>query len=393
MRIALSRAAGALLLVGGGALAEEVETSAADAAPPPFELTRSLQALQDQIAIGSEAATSAQRALLIHIGEQFLAADPELWREPANARAAIVYVLSGGRPQLLHKLIQEENLPPTEADLARGALAYATGRRDEARALLEDVDARALPASVGAHIALVQASLTMDSDPEIAVGHLETARLLAPGTLVEEAALRRQLSVESALADAESFMALARQYFRRFPHSVYASNFLRAFPKLWADLDMPATADSFAKLEATVAGLEPEDRRALYLSLAHDRLLAGDTETAGLVAIGASEIAGADSTAAARAGLYSAAAGVAGKASALALEALEALDPALLSGADAELHAAALAVAGEVQRPSDAAPRLDVDQGVDPGDLEAAEVLEQARQTLAAADALLERTR
>lgn len=388
MRTAVIRAAGALLLVGGGALAEEVETPV-PAAPPPFELTRSLQALQDQIAIGSEAATSAQRALLLHIGEQFLAAEPELWRDPANARAAIIYVLSGGRPQLLHKLIQDGSLPAGEADLARGALAYATGRRDEAWSLLEKVDARALPASVGAHIALVQASLRMDADPRSAVEYLETARLLAPGTLVEEAALRRQLSVESGLADAESFMALARQYLRRFPHSVYAGNFLRAFPKLWADLGLPGDADSFARLEATVAELEPAERRALYLSLAHDRLVAGDTETARLVATGASELAGADGAEAARAGLYRAAAGVAGKAPALALDALEAIDPASLSGADAELHAAALAVAAEVQRPSDAAPRLDVD----PGDLEAAEVLEQARQTLAAADALLERTR
>ena len=411
MRAALHQAAGALLLVGGAALAGEtkpaaeaaspakVETPAQaqpvgaakseDAPPSPFELTRSLQALQDQIALGSEAANSAQRALLTHIGEQLMAAEGQIWREPANARAAIVYVLSGGRPQLLHRLIREGQLPPSETDLARGVLAYATGRREEAWSILEKIDARALPPTLGANVALVQATLTMETDRESAVEYLETARLLAPGTLIEEAALRRQLSVASALADAESFMSLARQYVRRFPRSVFAANFLRAFPELWAGLDLPGDADTFAKLEATVAGLDAGARRDIYLALSLDRLIAGEVEFARLAATGATGLAEAGSADAARAALYGAAAQVASEAPSPAIDAIRAIDPASLAPADAELRAAALQVADQVQSEPEAAELT----GGDTGDLEASEVLARARQAIAAADALLERSR
>lgn len=408
----LRNAACMLLLVAGGAAAAEPEPSglAPDAGPtatepaataaseaatsgagprPPYELTRSLQALQDQIALGSEAARSALRALLTHVGEQLAAADPDVWREPANARAAIVYVLSGGRPQLLHRLIQDEQLAKSERDLAQGALAYATGRRDEAWSFLEGVDARALPPSLGAHVALVQASLTMETDRERAVEYLETARLLAPGTLIEEAALRRQLSVASALADAESFMSLARQYVRRYPRSLYASNFLRAFPELWVGLDLPGDADAFARLESTVAGVAPDDRRDLYLALSRNRLVAGDIDIARSAAMGASALAEAGSAAAVRAGLYEAAAQVASDETSLAVGAIEAIDPVSLSEEDARLRAAALAVADQVRRPPESAKL----PGGDTGDLEASEVLDRGRQVVAAADALLEKTR
>jgi chemotaxis protein MotC len=318
-----------------------------------------------------------------------LAAEPDVWREPANARAAIIYVLSGGRPHLLHKLIEEKLLPESETELARGALAYATGRREEAWSLLEKMDARDLPPALGAHLALMQASLTMDKDPGSAVAYLETARLLAPGTLIEEAALRRQLSVASALSDAESFMSLARQYLRRFPDSIYAANFMRAFPDLWAGLDLPGDAETFASLEATVAGLAGADRRAIYLALAHDGLVAGEVELARLTATGASGLAEADSAEGRRAALYAAAAQVAGEDTPRALEALRAIDPAALDEADAELHAAALSVAEQVrQEPESVRPPAG-----DAGGAEPSAVLERAREAIAAADALLERTR
>jgi chemotaxis protein MotC len=406
---ALFHALGVLLLLGGGALATEpatpdtagvqapdaaeveaAEVDAPDDEPrPPYELTRSLQALQDQVAVGSEAANAAQRGLLVHIGEQLLAAAPEVWIEPANARAAIVYTLSGGRPDLLHRLIRDELLPAGEMDLAKGALAYAVGRREEAWSLLEKVDARALPASLGAHVALAQATLTIESDQGRAVEYLETARLLAPGTLIEEAALRRQLTVASAMADVESFMSLARQYVRRFPKSVYAVNFLRALPELWADLGLPGDAETFGKLETTVAGLASEDRRAVYLALAVDRLVAGETEIARLAATGASDLAASGSAEAVRAALYEAAAQVASPEPGVALDAIQAIDPASLSETDAHLHAAALAIADQVWSEHEPAR---VPEG-DAGEMEASAVLERGRASIAAADALLEEMR
>ncbi len=375
------------------AAAEPAPAEHAAAAPagprPPFELTRSLQALQDQMVLGSHAAGAAQKALLVRIGDEFSKAPKSVWREPANARAAIVYVLSGGWPHFLQRLIHAGSLPDAEADLARGALAYATGRRDEAWAGLRAVEARALPPLLGAHVALVQASLTMERDPASAAGYLETARLLAPGTLIEDAALRREVSVASDMANAERFTFLARQYIRRFARSVYAPNLVRAFPQLWAGLGLPNDADSFMRLEATVAGLDPASRGELYLALARHRLVAGDTVLAGFAAARAAELAEAGSSEAMRAALYGAAAEVAGGGSARAVERLRGVDPARLSRPDAELQTAALAVADQVWREAplkDATPREAVE-------FEASAVLQRASAAIAAADALLRRTR
>ena len=60
----------------------------------PFELVRSLQSLQDQVVRGNTRAHAAQRVLLAHIAEQFDALKPEGWKDPKNARAAVVFVLS-----------------------------------------------------------------------------------------------------------------------------------------------------------------------------------------------------------------------------------------------------------------------------------------------------------
>jgi chemotaxis protein MotC len=378
------RGALCLLLAGSAAGSAAGAESAATGPRPPFELTRSLQALQDQMALGSRAAGVAQRTLLMRIGDEFMKAPRGVWREPANARAAIVYVLNGGRPLLLRKLLDDGDLPEAQSEIARGALAYATGRREAAWSILAEVDARALPPSLGAHVALVQASLTMQSDPESAAGYLATARLLAPGTLIEDAALRRELSVVSELADVEGFVFLARQYIRRFPNSVYAPNFVRAFPQLWSGLGLASDEAALGKLDAIVAGLEVESRRELYLALARHGLVVGDIRLADFAAIQAAEMAGPGSAAATRAALYKAAAEVAGSGPARAAERLGAIDPATLSAPDAELHAAVLAVADQVWSEIEAAGAP-----ADAGALGASGVLGRGQEAIAAADTLL----
>lgn len=354
----------------------------------PFELVRSLHALQDQVAFGSRAALSAQRGLLLHIGKQLLSTAPEAWAKPVNARAAITYVLSGGQPELLRVLLAGGMLPAEENALAKAALAYATGRQGEALAGFSKVDARTLPPSLGAHVAVVQAALTMEAAPERAVEYLETARLLAPGTLVEESALRRHLAVASTLSDPNSFIFLARQYIRRFQHSIYAANFLRAFPELWIGLDLPTDEESFVQIDEALGELETDARREVHLSLARRAILGGDRRLARFAATRAAELSDMQSVMAVRAALYEAAAGVAEADSASAVQMLHEIDPAQLSEIDAELHSAALTVARQVQGPP---VQKDRSKGV-PGS-EPTPVNLRARAAIEATDALLQRVR
>ncbi len=183
----------------------------------PFELVRSLQSLQDQVVRGNTRAHAAQRVLLAHIAEQFDALKPEGWKDPKNARAAVVFVLSGGSARALQKLVRSGASTDINEKLLKGTLAYGEGRHDEAAELLASVEARALDPGTAGLVAYVQGELAAKKEPAKALVHFDDARLLAPGTIVEEAALRRQIALLAASGNAVRYEALATQYLRRFP--------------------------------------------------------------------------------------------------------------------------------------------------------------------------------
>ena len=200
-----------------------------EAARQPVDLVRSLQTLQDEIAQGSAGTHLSQRVRLAQIAEQLALAKPEVWKEPRNARAAIAFVLSGGDPRILKKLSEGGMLSALDAKLVQGVVAYGEGRSAEAAELLVPIDARSLEPGIAGHLALVQAELTAGKEPRKALAFFDEARLLSPGTLIEEAALRRQISLVAAAKDFDRFDMLAANYLRRFARSVYAASFRQQF--------------------------------------------------------------------------------------------------------------------------------------------------------------------
>jgi len=201
--------------------------------------------------------------------------------------------------------------------------------------------------------------------------------------LVEEAALRRQLSVESRLASPERFVALARHYFRRFPNSIYGRSLRHALPELWAGLGLPDAEESFELLDLMLAELAPAARRGAYLSFARKHALAGDRELARHAAIRAGEVLRDNSPEKSRAMLYAAMVEVGGADWKAARRSLHAIDPALLSVADRGLHKAAFAILDEVASPATEAG------GMDDGDFSLSPLADRARDAIAATDALL----
>ncbi|MGT2464328.1 hypothetical protein ACVOMV_00165 [Mesorhizobium atlanticum] len=71
--------------------------------------------------------------------------------------------------------------------------------------MLKPIDPMSVPADIGAFLALVKGSLLAADDPAQALALLDEARLLSPGTLVEEAALRRSVGIAAAQGDAARF--------------------------------------------------------------------------------------------------------------------------------------------------------------------------------------------
>ncbi|MCJ2134135.1 flagellar hook-length control protein FliK, partial [Methylobacterium sp. J-026] len=250
----------------------------------PVAWVRTLQLLQDRVATGSLAAHEGQPVVIARINADLLGAAPEVWTDPHNLQAAIVFALSGGGPAILRRLTKQEGLGEPEATLARGALAYVEGREAEASRLLKDVDIAGLPLTLAAAIGLTQASLTVTENPIRAIALLDQVRLLLPGTLSEEGALRREIFTLGQVGDLKKFEALAIQYLRRFPHSIYAGNFRQRLAYQLTKLDFGQDEGRFSALSRILNELGPESRKDLYLLIARTAIQEGKTRSALLAA-------------------------------------------------------------------------------------------------------------
>jgi chemotaxis protein MotC len=257
-----------LSLVATNALAEP--------APPsgePYELVRALQAVQDGIAKGDPAAHGSHILLIRQIGEKFLAADPGVWSNPQNGQAVVIYMLSGGAPQIVRKLPRDKI--NVDARLFDGALAYVEGHQDEARDLLKDVKPRTIPSGMGGQVALVQGALLARSEASLAIERLDDARLLLPGTLVEEAALRREILLVGQAEDFDKFEFLTLAYIRHYRNSIYSGDFWQRFSMGLTQSSLALDDRRFARVSGLLEQIDRASRLKLYLVIARAALVRG----------------------------------------------------------------------------------------------------------------------
>ncbi|MCP3464113.1 MULTISPECIES: chemotaxis protein [unclassified Bradyrhizobium] len=267
------RAFALLLLPFAAANALAAAPEPAPSTEEPYALVRSLQAVQDGIASGDAAAQSGHLALIRQVGEKFLAADPGVWSSPQNGQAIVVYMLSGGAPQVVRKLPRERI--NVDERLFNGALAYVEGRQDEARELLKDVKPRSIPSSMSGQIALVQGALLASSDASVAIERLDDARLLLPGTLVEEAALRREIVLVGQAEDFDKFEFLTQAYIRHYRNSVYSGDFWQRFSSALTRSSLALDEHRFSRTTALLDQIDRGNRLKLYLVIAKSALVRG----------------------------------------------------------------------------------------------------------------------
>jgi chemotaxis protein MotC len=274
--------------------------------------------------------------------------------------------------------------------LIEATLAYATGDAAKAAEEFAAIEPRALPPSLAGQAALVKATVIMDGDPNEALALLDFARLLMPGTLVEEAALRRGVALAGMLKDAQRFERLAGQYLRRFPHSAYAGGFHQQFAAGFVAIGAAEHDQTIERLRVLLADLPPAARGEVYLAIAREAMLAGLTHTARFAADQAIVLTAPASAELARAQLFGGAMRAASVEAAAGTVMLTAVDAQKLGPAEAELLAAALRVAEDVQRPTPPATAsvATVEAAFAP-DEAGRGLVERARQAIAAADQLL----
>lgn len=316
---------------------------AGDAAP--YRTMRALQGLEDRIAAGDALAQAARTKAILRLGQSFAALPPETWRDLRNARALVAYLFGGGDAAAVARAIPPDALHKDASALYRGALAYAGGDDDGARSLLLPIEAKGLPTGLAGHLALVQAALVEPTDKAKALALLDLARLLEPGTLVEEAALRKEMTAIGGAGDFDKLNLLERRYQAAFARSVYAENFRQLVSGLAAQAAEADTPSGNDRLTRLLAPLPRDERRRLYLAVARREALAGHLTSAKFAAsegLGLVDKGGRDE---ARAQLYYGASGLVGESYDAALRALAAAAPDRLDARDQILRIAALDMA------------------------------------------------
>ncbi|HEU0063123.1 MAG TPA: chemotaxis protein MotC [Hyphomicrobiaceae bacterium] len=352
----------------------------------PVELLRPLRALQDRIAQGDAEAGAAASVMLRRIGEALRRVDAEAWKKPRNVRAALAFSLSGGDPGILETILGSGVAQENER-LVQGALAYARGRGGEAHELIGDISALTLDPLIAGHVALIQAELVANSNPGRAIALLDEARLLAPGTLIEEAALRRQVSLVAAAGQPERLEALSGQYLRRFPRSFYVGSFKQQFA---AELvGRKAAALDTARLDAALMPLEATEQRDLYLLIATEAIARGRMQLVRHAAGKALRRADRETPQHMRALTYEAAALIVTGDFEAGFTALAAVDRAKLEGEDVELLDAALSVAEHIGQ----LPAASAETGPPPAGAMASAKVVAARALVAGVDTMLSRGR
>lgn len=242
------------------------------------DLVRDLNAMQNRMVAGDMAARDRAASQFDLIEKAIESADPTSWVEERHARAAIIYLLCGGASGGLHGLAESRGFNETLSPLLAASLLYADAD-PRARDALAAFDARRYPAMLGGHLALVQGGALIGTDNARAIALFDLARLLMPGSLVEEAALRREISVLDPVRDEEKIGLLAIRYATKYASSPFARHFWELFP----GIALAATALSPSRVDLVLDKAPPAERLDFYLALSRRAVLAGnfpDADTA-----------------------------------------------------------------------------------------------------------------
>lgn len=341
---------------GEGKAGAEHAATTKDSGPPalPSEIeakVRRLQDVEEKVAAGDVAALAEMPRLIHSLSQELAAAAPQSWTQPRNARALTLFLLSGGESAVGRKVLAVRDPAAAEPALLKGAVAYLEGVDSPERDALLDLEPRQLDPALGAQLAFVQSILLASYDRGRAMARLDLARLLAPGGLVEEAALRREIGLAAEMNEIDKFAALSRQYWMRYRASPYAENFLRQFAAAAARTAQSIDVAQWIQFDEFMEALSPERRKQLFLTMARAAAVAGNSAFADFSARRVLGLAARDSQDAARAQLYGAMANVAGPGSRDAVSGLGAIDRSALPIGDQPLYDAVALVAARLYRP------------------------------------------
>jgi chemotaxis protein MotC len=192
---------------------------------------------------------SNQAKILAQIDQQISSLSAEDWKQLRNYRAAVIYVLAGGSSKRLRGLLLDHTIEEKDPPLLTASLAFADGDRDNATKLMAQIDVKSYPPILAGYLALVRGGLLMGSDKKEASNFLSFARLMMPGSQVEEAALRRELTILDPVRDTKRFLLLARRYQSRYANSPFAARYWQSLSANLLKVAAKVDAERFSPFE------------------------------------------------------------------------------------------------------------------------------------------------
>ncbi|MBB6488041.1 chemotaxis protein MotC [Rhizobium lusitanum] len=320
---------------------------------PLYKMLRSLEFVQDSVVAGDSSAGEMQRFLLATIDARLRNADKSIFEDTRNSDAALAYAMSGGNPETLEYLMQRDingNFDNRVADVLR---KYLNGKGLLVVNTLADIAKEYRGKPIGPYLSLIAGNVMSGKNAMAALKLYDWARLLAPGTVVEESALRRSLALCADAGMVPQGIEYARRYTRRFLHSPYASQFADLFVQLVVDHDSDVKQQDIIDI---LASMDPPRQREIYLRMARRAAIAGKADLAALAAGRAQAISSDGSDAfGALAGFYGGIAGVSTPDVEAAISNLNQMPAGELNARDRALRDAATAVADEILRAPDPA--------------------------------------
>jgi chemotaxis protein MotC len=187
----------------------------------PFELVRSFQRIQDEIALGDRHALGMQQQLYQKVRNDLAGFEEGQTWDDRNLRAVLTFAVGGGGRSVLFPF---EKSFASSSDYRDLAIAISSLNPKNSVEVLADFDVQKINGALGASIALVRGSNRLEDMPAM-INDLDFVRLTMPGTLYEEAALRGLLKAHRESGNRRRFLRIASRYARTFGNSPYSIQF------------------------------------------------------------------------------------------------------------------------------------------------------------------------
>jgi chemotaxis protein MotC len=236
----------------------------AQSASEPDTMMKALHQVQENLAYGDAAAASMQTEILARL-ELELAKPARTEQERAVRDQAIVgFALSGGNADVSRKLLSQIAKDSAYYQIGQTVTSYASTDMKETSRLFGMIDTQSIPAGLAPYVALARGTAALSSDVNAAIQNFEAVRLNAPGTLLEEVALRRLVALGLTQHDKSTFKSASNLYLRRYLSSPYAGQFVETYANGLVQLLDDEDIDAALKL---LDGLSSANRYPLFSRL------------------------------------------------------------------------------------------------------------------------------